>query len=136
VRNSFIRLRDEWLELHHSDEHCVASVRKQVAITEHWRWWLVGGVFAYAILLSAVCEPLLKRFLSMMPVGTKLSLDFGLGFGMGVVTGGLLMLPILVFPFMLFAAFNPLRTERLLLKYHDALRELERSRAGDAVPHT
>jgi hypothetical protein len=106
-----------------SDEEYVARVRAGVAMHQRWRGWLVGlyGAALVAFLgLAVLGANLAARFGQLAGGRAPALLGFGCGALLGVVSGGVGLKA----AHGLWFALSALRTERLLLRYHDALADL------------
>ncbi|MCI0378283.1 MAG: hypothetical protein L0215_11805 [Gemmataceae bacterium] len=108
-----------------SDEKYIDGIRRAVARYERWRFWnlLFCGVFGTVLfgLLVWVIQPLMN-----MP-------GWGLGFVIGLATGLILgMLAGKIAQILVVTLIDDDRSNRLLLRYHDALKELSQDSGAEA----
>lgn len=116
-----------WFELRSralSDDEYIEHVRKNLRVTERWRPWIIAGYGGCIALVGFVAIPGTHRLLSMAmdltALGTPLwsiMAGFFSGVGFGLVLVMLLWMATAGIAF----ALMPLRTDRLLLQYYDAV---------------
>jgi hypothetical protein len=122
MRNPFIRLRESILR-HRTDEEWVTFVRTYVSFIERRRPWMLVLITALGVLYiqQALYEAL--PALSRIPVAGVTNWQLRHTFVAGATVGALLTFPLILLVIGAIVMVVPLRTERLLLKYHDALRQ-------------
>lgn len=113
-----------------SDGEYVERIRRGVAHFERWRRWEIGfyaalSVAWFAALVTLGWTQFLKRQIQGLPLGV----------GIGIIVGSLTGLTTIKLAHgLIFALVSSRRTEKLLLRYHDALAALAETREpADAV---
>jgi hypothetical protein len=114
-----------------SDAKYVAGIRRYVAFHQRWRRWLVAfySGAALAVLGLSVFGANVVAGIGQMANAQNFAL---MGFGIGALVGAMLGGLVLRIAHGLVASLSTLRTERLLLRYHDAIEMLARQ-AGEGV---
>ena len=122
-------LRSARLVLPLSDEEYVSRIRRGVRLYERWRWWLAafyGAGFVGFCVLCVFAGHLVAGLGQLVNAQQPALAGLAIGAMIGLLVGGVGFKIVHGVGF----AFSSLRTERLLLRYHDALADLARNEAG------
>ena len=134
-QNPFIRWSERLERYDSTDEVWIEKVREELSSGVSWRLWFAGVV----LLLMSVCG-----FYWLFPVlgivnviGTGLAdPQMAWAFAAGALLATMFIVPFLTAFMAGLVAFWDLRSRRLLLKYYNAFRELEREMTRESTPHT
>jgi hypothetical protein len=114
-----------------SDAKYVANIRRYVAFHQRWRRWFVALYSGGALVvlgLSIFAANAVAGFGQMANAQNIALIGFGVGALVGSMLGGLVMKT----AHGLVVSLSTSRTERLLLRYHDAI-EMLAHQAGEGV---